>query len=85
MHTYIHLSTRTYTPVGTNKLARMGWLRLVGSLKLQVSFAKEPYNRDDILQKRPIILMSVLIVAYPYDVDCDALQRIAAQCNTNAC
>jgi len=26
-------------------------LRLVGSLKLQVSFAKEPYERDDILQK----------------------------------
>jgi len=23
----------------------MGWLRLVGSLKLQVSFAKEPYKR----------------------------------------
>ena len=30
-----------------------GWLRLVGSLKLQVSFAKEPYKRDDILQKKP--------------------------------
>jgi len=25
-----------------------------GSLQLQVSFAKEPYKRDDILQKRPI-------------------------------
>jgi len=33
----------------------MGWLRLVGSLKLYVSFAKEPYKRDDILQKRPIM------------------------------
>jgi len=44
----------------------MRWLRLVGSLKLQVSFAKEPYNRDDILQKRPIILRSLLIVATPY-------------------
>jgi len=32
----------------------MGWLRLVGSIKLQVSFAKEPYKRDAILQKRPI-------------------------------
>ena len=30
----------------------MGWLRLVGSLKTQVSFAKEPYKRDYILQKR---------------------------------
>ena len=27
----------------------MGWLRFVGSLKLQVSFAKEPYKTDDIL------------------------------------
>jgi len=33
----------------------MGWLRLVGSLKLLVSFAKEPYKREDILEKRPII------------------------------
>ena len=27
----------------------IGWLRIVGSLKLQVSFAKEPYKTDDIL------------------------------------
>jgi len=33
----------------------MGWLWLVGSLKLQVSFAKEPYKRDYILQKKPVI------------------------------
>jgi len=32
----------------------MGWLRLVGSLNLWVSFAKEAYKRDYILQKRPI-------------------------------
>jgi len=44
----------------------MGWLRLVGSLKVKVSNAKEPYKRDDILQKRPIILRSLLIVATPY-------------------
>jgi len=31
----------------------MGWLRFVGSLELYVSFAKEPYKRDHILQKRP--------------------------------
>ena len=35
--------------------AHIGGLRLVGSLKLYVSFAKQPYKRDDILQKRPII------------------------------
>ena len=46
----------------------MGWLRLVDSLKLYVSFAKEPYKRDYILQKRPIILRSLLIVATPYVV-----------------
>ena len=34
----------------------MRWLRLVGSLKSYVSFAKEPYKRDYILQKRRIIL-----------------------------
>ena len=32
----------------------------------QVSFAKEPYKRDNILQKRPIILRSLLIVATPW-------------------
>jgi len=45
----------------------MRWLRLVGSLKVQVSFAKEPYKRDDILQKRHIILRRLLIVATPYN------------------
>jgi len=44
----------------------MGWLRLVGSLKLQVSFAKEPYKWDCILHKRPITLRSLLIEATPY-------------------
>jgi len=44
----------------------MGWLRLVGSLELLVSFDKEPYKRDDILQQRSIILRSLLIVATPY-------------------
>ena len=46
----------------------MGWLRIVGSLKLQVSFAKEPYKRDNILQERSVILWSLLVVATPYGV-----------------
>jgi len=51
---------------GVSDIGRdMGWLRLGGSLKLQASFAKEPCKRDDILQKRPIILRSLLIVATP--------------------
>jgi len=44
----------------------MGWLRLVGSLKTLVPFAKKPYKRDYILQKRPIFLRSLLIIATPY-------------------
>ena len=48
-----------------NSCHGMGWLRLVGSLKLYVSFAKEPHKSDDILQKRPIIVRSLLIVATP--------------------
>ena len=46
-------------------LVRMEWLRLVGSSKLYVSFAKELYKRDDILQNKLIFLKSLLIVAAP--------------------
>jgi len=45
----------------------MGWLRLIGSLKLQVHFAKEPCKIDGILQERPVILRSLLIVDTPYE------------------
>jgi len=45
----------------------MGWLQLVGSLKLCVSFAKEPYKGDDILQTRRMILKSLRIVATLYE------------------
>jgi len=38
----------------------------IGSLKLQVSFAKDPYKRDYIMQKRPMNLRSLLIEATPY-------------------
>jgi len=38
------------------------WLRWVGSIKSYVSFAKEPYKREYILQKRPIVWRSLLIV-----------------------
>jgi len=44
----------------------MKWLRLVGSLKLYVSFAKEPYKTNNILQERPRVLRSLLIEATPY-------------------
>ena len=44
----------------------MIWLRSVGSIKLQVFFAKDTYKRDYILQKRPIILSILLTAATPY-------------------
>jgi len=53
-------------PVFDMKWHSMGWLQLVGSLKIQVSFAKEPYKKNCILPKRPIILRSLLIVANTY-------------------
>jgi len=43
----------------------MGWLRAVGSFKLYVSFAEYRLFYRALLQKRPIILRSLLIVAIP--------------------
>jgi len=51
----------TYEP-----LSNMGWIQLVGSIKSYISFAQEPYKRDDILQKRHIISSILLTVATPY-------------------
>jgi len=44
----------------------MGWLRIVGSWKLYVSFAEYRRFYRALLQKRPIILRRLLIVATPY-------------------
>jgi len=52
-----------------NKLvggSTMGRLRLVGSLKLQVSFAGYRLFYKALLQKRPIILRSLLLEATPH-------------------
>jgi len=51
----------------------MGWLWSVGSIKLQVSFAKEPYKRDDILQKRHKISSILLTVATPYSISSSSI------------
>jgi len=73
VYLYIHIDTHTHIYVyiwihtrRTNLSLDMGWLRLVGSLKWYVSFAKEPYKTDNIMQKRPIIIRTLLIVATPY-------------------
>jgi len=64
-HTNIQRRGMSCNRSGPHELV-MRWLRLVGSIKIQVSFAKEPYKRDDILQKRPIILSILLTVATSY-------------------
>jgi len=67
-HTDMHFHTfvEYYTWNGRLVLWSMGWLRLVGSLKLKVYFAKEPNKRDDFLPKRPVIWRSLLLVSTPY-------------------
>jgi len=50
----------------------MGWLRLLGSLKSYVSLKNIGLFCRALLQKRPIILGSLLIVATPYHVDGDS-------------
>jgi len=56
--TYLHICTYIYKYMDLRARSvskeDMRWLQLVGSLKLYVSFAKEPCKRDYILRKRPI-------------------------------
>jgi len=81
MYTWIYVHTCMYVPVSAHvyrgvcvytyctqhqQALTMGRLRWVGSIKLYVSFAKEPYKRDDILQKRPTIVSILLTVATAY-------------------
>jgi len=44
----------------------MGWLRFVGSLKIYVFFAEYPLFYRALLQKRPMVLRSLLVEATPY-------------------
>ena len=53
----------------------MGWLRRVGSLESQVSFAEYRLFYRALLQKNPTILRSLLIVATPYDISGHTLQH----------
>jgi len=56
----------------------MGWLRVVGSLKSQVSFAEYSLFYRALLQRRPVILRSLLIVATPY-LECTPLSMISIE------
>jgi len=49
----------------------IGWLRLVGSLKLQDCISECRVFYRALLQKRPVILRSLLIVATTYSTETD--------------
>ena len=60
----------------------MGWLRLVGSLKLQVSLENIGLFYRALLQKRPIILRSLLIIATPYILRGGQVASNASSCKS---
>ena len=62
----LDLTPRAYSRQPRHLFHTMGWLRLAGCFKIQVSFAKEQYKRDLYSAKRPIFLRILLIVATPY-------------------
>jgi len=72
MHTYVQTNMCSYIHICMYMCAHMwrythmGWLQLVGSLKSLVFFAENSLFYRALLQKRPIILRSLLIVATPY-------------------
>ena len=53
----------------------MGWLQLVGSIKLQVSCTGYSLFYGALLQKKPIILLILLVAATPevFDTPCETL------------
>ena len=57
MYIYIYIQRRS---------PYMEWLRSVGSIKSQISFAEYGLFDRALLQKRPIILSILLIDATPY-------------------
>jgi len=66
IHTYIYMSQTTQLVSVLMSAETTGWLRLVGSIKLYVSFAEYSLFYRSLLQKRPIILSILLTEATPY-------------------
>jgi len=69
-HVYIVCSSYVYISTAAAFCQRrdMGWLRWVGCLKIQVSLQNTGLFCRALLQKRPIFLSILLIVATPYYV-----------------
>jgi len=69
VHIYVYTHEHTqhsYVRVYLYIQIDMGWLRSVGSIKLQVPFAEYRLFYRALVQKRPMILRSLLILASPY-------------------
>ena len=63
---FIHTSTHRNTYIHVRIYVHMGWLRLVGCLKLQASFAEYRLFYRARLQTIPVIVRSLLIGATPH-------------------
>jgi len=86
-HSRICAITREYVPSLANmchhsRICAMGWLRWVGCLKIQVSLQNTGLFCRALLQKRPIFLSILLIVATPYHSRICAITREAAAFNS---
>jgi len=62
----MHMPLHTTESLILHLMHYMGWLRLGGSLKLLVSFTEYSLFYRALLQKRPLYLRILLIVATPY-------------------
>jgi len=62
-HTHAFFRVNEYTSPAYHR--DMGWLRIVGSLKLQVSIGEYSLFYRALLQKRPKISRRLLIIASP--------------------
>ena len=66
LHTYSHIYIQTYKNTCKYSFMHMGWPRLVGSIKLQFSFAEYSLFYRSLVQKRPIIVSIPLTEATSY-------------------
>ena len=64
-------------------ISSMGWLQLVGCLKVQVSLQNTGLFCRALLQKRPIFLSILLIVATPYNIQSDVQYTTDIQYSTD--
>ena len=60
------IDTETFQKKERFELLGMGWLQSVGSSKFQVSFAEYTLFYRALLQRRPLIFRSLLILATAY-------------------